>query len=355
MEMPGKFIAVLHAILAALCYGISMPVSKLLLDEIPPIFIAGLVYTGAGLGMLSIYLLKNGSASRKEARMTRKEQPYAIAMMLLDVLAPIFLMIGLSRSTASTASLLNNFEIVATSIIAWAIFRESIGKRTWIAMILITMASMILSVNDFSAIKFSAGSLFVLLACLCWGFENNCTNKLSLKDPLEIVIIKGIGAGFISLLAAFILKQYRLEIKYILTTLLLGFTAYGLSVYFYIRAQRSLGAARTSIYYALAPFIGAGLSFVIFREPPTIPYLIALCIMIAGVYLMAFEKHDHLHKHKYMEHEHRHNHNDLHHNHAHQIENMEEHSHLHVHDIMEHSHPHTPDLHHSHEHYPGVS
>jgi drug/metabolite transporter (DMT)-like permease len=348
--MSNRFLAILYAILAALCYGISAPVSKLLLNSVPPVFIAGLVYTGAGLGMLLINLFRNKDIPRKEARITIKELPYTIAMVLLDVLAPVFLMIGLSRSTSATVSLLNNFEIVATSTIALIVFKESIGIRTWIAIAFITAACIILSVDDFSTIKFSAGSLFVLLACVCWGFENNCTSKLSLKDPLEIVIIKGIGSGVTSLIIAFVLRQYSLEIKYILITLLLGFVAYGLSVYFYIYAQRNLGAARTSAYYALAPFIGAGLSFVIFRELPAVSYLMALGIMIIGVYFTAFEKHSHLHKHQYIEHEHRQNHKDGHHNHAHEAEFMGEHSHLHIHDNMEHEHSHTPDLHHFHEH-----
>jgi drug/metabolite transporter (DMT)-like permease len=348
--MSNRLLAIFYAVLAALCYGISTPVSKLLLNNVPPVFIAGLVYIGAGLGMLSINLFRNRNIPRKEAKITIKELPYTITMVLLDVLAPIFLMIGLSLSTPAAASLLNNFEIAATSAIAFIVFRESVGKRTWIAITFITIACIILSVDDFSTVKFSTGSLFVLLACVCWGFENNCTSRLSLKDPLEIVIIKGIGSGFTSLIIAFVVKQYNFEIKYILITLLLGFVAYGLSVYFYIYAQRNLGAARTSAYYALAPFIGAGLSFIIFRKLPSVSYLTALGIMIIGVYFTAFEKHRHLHKHQYIEHEHRHNHKDGHHNHTHEIESKGEHSHLHIHTYTEHDHSHTPDLHHFHEH-----
>jgi drug/metabolite transporter (DMT)-like permease len=348
--MNNRFLAIIYAILAALCYVISTPFSKLLLNNIPPVFIAGLVYIGAGLGMLFINLLRSKNVPKKEAKITIKELPYTITMVLLDVFAPIFLMIGLSKSTSATASLLNNFEIVATSTIALIIFKESIGKRTWIAIVFITIASIILSVDDLFSIKLSVGAVFVLLACVCWGFENNCTSKLSLKDPFEIVIIKGIGSGLTSLAIAFITKQYSLEIKYILITLMLGFIAYGLSVYFYIYAQRNLGAARTSAYYALAPFIGVGLSFIIFNEFPTVSYLIALGIMVTGVYFTAFEKHEHLHTHQFIEHEHRHNHNDGHHNHTHETLINGEHNHFHIHNLMEHKHQHTPDLHHSHEH-----
>lgn len=345
-----KINPIYYAILAALSYGISMPIAKLLLENIPPIFMAGLLYFGAGLGMLLVNLFKNKKSRQSEAKITKKELPYTIAMIALDVFAPIFLMIGLTMSTASTASLLNNFEIVATALIALIFFKEAVGKRTWIAIVFITIASIILSVEDFQTLSFSLGSVFVLLACVCWGIENNCTNKLSLKDPLQIVVIKGFGSGVTSLVIAFALNQYNLNFKYISIALLLGFIAYGLSIYFYIYAQRNLGATRTSAYYALAPFIGAGLSFLIFWELPTISYLIALSVMIIGVYFTAIEKHKHEHFHKYMEHEHRHNHNDGHHTHSHGESIIGEHSHLHIHNEITHKHSHMPDLHHAHAH-----
>ncbi|MDR3259488.1 MAG: DMT family transporter [Fusobacteriaceae bacterium] len=345
-----EFIFIFYAVLAALCYGASIPIAKILLNNIPPIFMAGLLYSGAGLGMLLLNFCRNKNHRKTEAKITKKELPYTILMVILDVLAPVFLMIGLLKNNAATVSLLNNFEIVATSLIAMIIFKEAIGKRTGIAIILITIASIVLSVDDYSSLSFSLGSVLVLLACICWGIENNCTSKLSLKDPLEIVIIKGIGSGLTSLMIAFVLNQYSINIFYILSTLLLGFVAYGLSIYLYIYAQRNLGAARTSAYYAIAPFIGSGLSFVIFKEIPTISYMVALAIMIVGVYFIAFEKHEHLHIHEKLKHEHRHNHNDGHHNHIHEIPIVGEHNHLHVHNLLKHRHQHMPDIHHSHEH-----
>ena len=186
-------------------------------------------------------------------------------MVALDIAAPIFLMYGLTKTTSANASLLNNFEIVATSLIALLIFKESISKRLWGAISLITISSIILSVEDISSFSFSFGSIFVLLACVCWGLENNCTRKLSVKDPLQIVIIKGFGSGIGSLLIAFTLGEKMNNIPYIIAALLLGFFAYGLSIFFYIYAQRDLGAARTSAYYAVAPFIGVALSLIVFR------------------------------------------------------------------------------------------
>lgn len=278
-------IATFYAILAASFYAISSPVSKILLNKIPPTMMAGLLYLGAGVGMslIGLYRYITGKLN-DEMKLTKKEIPFTIGMVILDVLAPIFLMVGLTMTTPANASLLNNFEIVATSLIALFFFKESISKRLWFAIILITISSIILTFQDASSFSFSFGSVFIILACISWGFENNCTRMLSLKDPLQVVIIKGFGSGLSSLLISFIIKQTSNDIGYIIATLLLGFVAYGFSVYLYVYAQRELGAAKTSAYYGISPFIGVGLSFIIFFEIPTISFIIALFIMIVGTY-----------------------------------------------------------------------
>lgn len=277
--------AIVWAILAAALYALSSPVSKILLNKVPPTMMAGLLYLGAGLGMslIGLFRYKTGRF-REEMRLTRKEMPYTVAMVALDILAPIFLMIGLTMTTPANVSLLNNFEIVATSLIALFIFKEAISKRLWLAIAMITVSSIILSVEDGSSFSFSLGSFFVLLASVCWGFENNCTRMLSVKDPLQVVIIKGLGSGLGSLIISFAIKETSTDLLYIMATLLLGFASYGLGVYFYVYAQRELGAAKTSAYYAVSPFIGVALSFIIFFEVPTISFVIALSIMIAGAY-----------------------------------------------------------------------
>lgn len=277
--------AILLAILAAALYAISSPVSKILLNKVSPTMMAALLYLGAGIGMsiIGFYRKKTGKI-KEEMKITKKEMPYAVGMVVLDILAPIFLMIGLTRTTPANVSLLNNFEIVATSLIALFIFKEVISKRLWIAIILITIASIVLSIEDASSFSFSLGSIFVLFASVCWGLENNCTRMLSVKDPLQVVVIKGFGSGFGSLLISFILKETSTDVFYIIATLLLGFVAYGLSIYFYVYAQRELGAAKTSAYYAIAPFIGVVLSFIIFSDIPTISFIAALLIMIVGTY-----------------------------------------------------------------------
>ncbi|NCC78325.1 MAG: DMT family transporter [Clostridia bacterium] len=283
--MTRQTTAIFYAVLAAALYAISSPVSKLLLVEVPPTMMAALLYLGAGIGMslIAFYRYKRGKL-KEEMNLTRKELPYTLGMIALDILAPIFLMVGLTMTTPATVSLLNNFEIVATSLIALFIFKEFITKRLWIAIGLITVSSILLSVEDFSSLSFSFGSLLVLLASISWGFENNLTRKLSVKDPLQVVILKGFGSGLGSLLISLALKETTTNILYIALTLFLGFVAYGMSIYLYVYAQRHLGAAKTSAYYAVAPFIGAALSLLIFLEIPSLTFIIALLIMIIGTY-----------------------------------------------------------------------
>ena len=277
-----KRLAVLWAVLAAALYALSAPFSKLLLNDIAPTMMAAFLYLGAGTGMAVMGMLRKES---KEKKLTGKDLPFVVGMVLLDIAAPVCLMTGLTMTTAANASLLNNFEIVTTTLIAAFIFREKVPGKLVLAIILITISSMILSFEDASSLDFSLGSVFVLLACVCWGFENNCTRAMSAGDPLEIVVIKGFGSGFGSLVIALVSGESFPPLRTIVLALILGFIAYGLSIFFYVHAQRNLGAARTSAYYAIAPFIGVFLSLIIFREIPGYPFWIALMIMAAGTYL----------------------------------------------------------------------
>ena len=279
---------ILFAVLAAALYALNSPFSKILLTGLSPTMLAALLYLGAGLGMLAVgFLQKRAGTAGKEKPLTKKELPYTVGMVVLDIMAPISLMSGLMMTTAANASLLNNFEIVATSLIALFLFREKISKRLWLGIAFVTVASILLSVEDYSSFSFSAGSFFVLLACVFWGFENNCTRKLSSKNPLEIVVIKGFGSGTGSLVIAAALGEFCANLPYMLLALLLGFFTYGLSILFYIYAQRDLGAAKTSAYYAVSPFMGAVLSLAIFRQIPSISFLTALFVMALGTYFVS--------------------------------------------------------------------
>ncbi|MDY4976815.1 MAG: DMT family transporter [Clostridia bacterium] len=275
--------SLIYALLAAAFYAINVPMSKLLLYHIEPVTMAALLYLGAGMG---IGMMSFGKKERGET-LTRQDLPFVVGMIVLDIAAPIFLMLGIHCGSSSNSSLLGNFEMIATTIIALFLFQETISKRLWTAIVLITASSILLSLDGADSFKFSYGSLLVILATICWGFENNCTRKISSKNTYEIVVLKGIFSGLGSLIIALIRRESMPGFLYIAFAMILGFVAYGLSIFLYVRAQNTLGAAKTSACYAIAPFIGAFLSFVILHERLTGRYLVALGIMIAGTMLVA--------------------------------------------------------------------
>lgn len=322
--MNKKLLAIFFAILAAGLYAINIPLSKLLLNYIEPTMMASYLYLGAGLGIGIVFLIARKNTNETSEKITKTDMPYVLGMIILDIAAPILLMFGLLDSVSSNASLLNNFEIVCTSLIALLVFKEAISKRMWIAISLITLSSFFLSFEDITAFKFSWGAILVLLATFCWGLENNCTKNLSGKNTYHIVFLKGIFSGLGSLIVAICLREQFARLQYFVLALLLGFVAYGLSIFFYIKAQGIIGAAKTSAYYAIAPFVGTFLSFVIFEEKPIWTYFVGLAIMILGTVMVVFDtlakKHNHVHRHTIththdgsthshtIEHEHEHNH-----------------------------------------------
>lgn len=273
--------AIISALLAAVFYAVNVPFSKRLLEHIAPTLLASLLYLGAGIGIGIIYCFKFKTED-KTKRLTKSDLPYTVLMILLDISAPIFLMVGVKIGTAANASLLGNFEIVATTLIALLIFKERVSKRLWLAIAFIALSSVILSFEGTGSFSFSVGSLFVILATCCWGLENNCTRKISDKSTYEIVLLKGIFSGLGSLIISFIIGEETPQVIYMVFAIILGFISYGLSIFMYVRAQNTIGAAKTSAYYAVAPFIGGGLSFLINGETPTVSFAIALIIMIIG-------------------------------------------------------------------------
>ena len=298
-DMKRKtIVAILCALLAALFYALNVPFSKRLLTDVPPTAMAGLLYMGAGLGVGALFLTRGRSEGE---RLGRGDLPYVLGMIALDIAAPVLLMLGLKTASAAGASLMSSFEIVATSLIALALFREPVSGRLWAAIGLITAACALLSLEDFTGLSLSPGALLVLAATFCWGLENNCTRRISDKNTYEIVTLKGLCCGAGSLLLGLVAGERLPELSAVLKALLLGFVAYGLSIFLYIRAQDTLGAAKTSAYYAVAPFAGVALSFALFREPVSAHYLLALAIMLVGSGLVVWDtltlRHRHLHTH----------------------------------------------------------
>lgn len=346
--MRTKSIAIGLAILAAALYAINIPLSKLLLIHVDATMMAAFLYLGAGVGML-LYSAAGALLGKNTIKepLTRKELPYTIAMIVLDIAAPILLMMGIARTSSANVSLLNNFEIVATSLIAFVIFKEVISRQLCAAIGLVTLASIILGFEGTGSFSFHIGSLFVLGACICWGFENNCTKMISSKSPVEIVIIKGCCSGLGSLIIALAIGEQIPAWQWMLCTLLLGFVAYGLSINFYIMAQKDLGAAKTSAFYSVAPFLGVGFSLLLLGERPTLQFYIALLIMVLATILMVRDTLavQHMHEHTHI-HTHEHSHGDLVHIHEH----THQHSHAHTHKRSEAVHTHKHITLHGHNH-----
>ena len=341
--------AILYAFLAAVFYAVNIPASKMLLRGVGPTTMAALLYLGAGIGVagLSLFNVKDRRAS---APLTRQDMPFVIGMIVLDIAAPIFLMFGIRHGSSANASLLGNFEIVATTLIALFVFREAVSKRLWAAIALITLASVLLSFEGANSFKFSYGSLLVVAATVCWGFENNCTRNIASKSTYEIVMLKGVFSGLGALAIACAKHEPMPGFAHIAAALVLGFVAYGLSIFLYVRAQNTLGAAKTSAYYAVAPFVGAFLSFLLLKESLSWIYLAALVVMVAGAALVVVDtlvrRHTHPHQHTYthshdgsvhthtVTHAHGHDHfmTDATHTHRHSVAELEQ-SHSHCRDF----------------------
>ena len=274
------------AIAAAALYALSVPFSKLLMNSVNPSTLAGLLYLGAGLGMWACLGIRNAAGKRSAARpMEKRDAPFVVGMVVLDIAAPLLLMAGLATSAPESVSLLNNFEIVATALFARMLFGEQISPKLWAGIATMTASCALLTVDPAAELTFSPGSLLVLGACLCWGVENNCTASIAECDPALVVAVKGAGSGAGALAVALLAGASLPDFASLLLAMLLGFASYGLSILAYVWAQRGLGAARTSTYYAIGPFIGVAVSWMLFGEAPEASFLAALALMALGSWL----------------------------------------------------------------------
>ncbi len=345
----------LQALAAALLFGASAPIAKVLLGEVEPVSLAALLYLGSGVGLLLFkgILRLDAESDSLEAQLNKSDLGWLMGAVLAGgVVAPIVLMFSLRHTPAATASLLLNFEGVATTLIAALVFKEAIGRRAWWAILSVTVASVLLSWDWNGQWAISIGALGVLAACGLWGIDNNLTRNISAKDPLTIVTVKGLGAGLFSMALALILGNPFPQPTVALGAMTVGSLSYGLSVVLFVRAMRSLGAARTSALFGTSPLTGVALSCLLFREPPTAMFVAALLLMAAGAILILNEHHEHLHMHEAIEHDHCHHHIDAHHMHeiVQDLPAQQFHSHWHRHHQVEHAHAHMPDIHHRHSH-----
>lgn len=353
MSKSGAWPGAAFAIVSAALFGASIPLAKVLLAEgLDPQLLAGLFYLGSGLGLGLVFLARHAvGASPTEERLRPRDWPqFALAVLLGGVLAPILLMFGLARTSAASASLLQNLEGLATMAIAWIVYRENVDRRLLVGALAILAGALLLGWTG-GSFRAGSGALLIAAACLAWGADNNLTRPLSKADPVEIAAIKGLAAGTVNVGIALAASAHLPAMQAVLAAGVVGFFAYGVSLVLYVLGLRHLGAARTAAYFSTAPFIGAALALALFSEAPSAKLLLAGVLMGTGLYLHLKERHVHLHHHAGLEHAHRHTH-DAHHQHTHSPSDPpgEPHTHWHRHEPLTHTHPHYPDLHHRHDH-----
>jgi drug/metabolite transporter (DMT)-like permease len=340
---------VLAALGAALLFGAGTPLAKVLLHDVDPWLLAGLLYLGSGIGLTAV------RAPRRVAPRVRlapgEGRWLALAVVFGGVAGPVLLMSGLAGMPASGAALLLNAESVFTALIAWIVFRENVDRRVFSGMVAIVAGAVVLSWPGEAGFGRALPALAVIGACLCWGIDNNLTRKVSLADAGWIASIKGLAAGATNLLLALLLGATWPAWPAVGAALAVGFVAYGVSLVLFIIGLRHLGTARTGAYFGVAPFFGAVLAVAALGEPVTAALVAACVLMALGVWLHLTERHEHEHAHETIEHEHEHTH-DAHHDHPHAqpVAPGTSHSHRHRHEAIRHSHAHFPDVHHQHRH-----
>lgn len=340
-------IGIVYALLSAALFGVSAPFAKILLGEVSPWLLAGLLYLGSGLGLAIVRLVWKS----KEAGLARSDLPWLSAAVLSGgVVAPVLLLFGLARSSASEAALLLNLESVLTLVMAWVVFKENVDRRLMIGVVAIVAGAVVLSWPDDTGLGLGWGPLLIAGACLAWAIDNNFTRKVSAADPMQIAMVKGLAAGIVNVGIAVALGASLPAAGPLAQAGLLGFLSYGVSLTLFVLALRHLGTARTGAYYSIAPFMGAGAAVLLLGEPVTITFLAGGALMAIGLWFHLTERHQHEHAHEPMQHEHVHVH-DEHHQHSHAPgAPPEPHVHVHRHGRLIHRHPHYPDLHHRHSH-----
>jgi len=346
--------AALYALLSAALFGISTPAAKSLVGTVDPIVLAGLLYCGAGIGVAMLRRLARGilAPADREQPLRRPDIPWlAGAIAAGGIAGPILLMTGLARTEAAAASLLLTLEGAATALMAWFIFHEHFDRRIAFGMVFLVAGAATIAWSGTPTLASIVGPLAIIGACIMWGLDNNLTRKVSLADPLQIVELKGLIAGPVSVALGLWAGGSLPAASDALLAGVIGFFGYGVSLALFVVALRHLGAARTGAYFSTAPFLGAVVAVLGLGEPVTVQLIVAGCLMGVGVWLHLTERHEHEHIHRPMAHTHSHVH-DEHHRHQHGSQDPpgEPHTHPHEHESIKHTHPHTPDMHHEHRH-----
>lgn len=339
----------LLALLAAALFGLSTPLVQLWGRGVGPFTTAGLLYGGAGLVALFLRRPKD-----REAQLQRSDAGRLLAMALFGaVIGPVALVWGLQRTSGTSASLMLTLEALFTALLAWRLYSETVDRRVVLAMASLMAGGVVLAFDQsLQGTVQLLGLAAVMVATAAWGVDNTLSRGVADRDPGQVVLAKS-GLGVIATFFLAVLFAEPLPTLLTAGVLLgIGATGYGLSLRFYLLAQRTFGAARTGSVFAFAPLMGAVGAFGLGERAVSALLVLGGMLMLAGVVLHLIESHDHAHAHEALEHEHAHAHDDGHHDHDHDHERKPQgtHSHLHKHAALVHRHPHVPDLHHGHKH-----
>ena len=346
LDLPALRGAAL-ALLAATLFGISTPLLQRAGASVGPLTTAALLYAGAALAGA---LLRR--PVEREAALRGSDVPRLLAMGRFGAaIGPVALAWGLQRTSATSGSLMLALEALFTALLARLLYRESLGRRVWSAMLLLLGGSVVLVLDAGSAGRIGAlGLAAVLVATAAWGVDNTLSRVLAERDPGQVVLAKGALGALLTAAGAVGLQEPMPAAGAAAALLAIGATGYGLSLRLYLLAQRAFGAARTGSVFAFAPFIGASVAIALGDRSPGLATAAGGALMLAGVVVHLAESHGHEHMHEALEHEHAHVHDDGHHDHAHAPMPAGAHSHRHRHEPTRHAHPHVPDAHHAHRH-----
>jgi drug/metabolite transporter (DMT)-like permease len=333
-------------LIAAALFGAATPASKALLSSVGAFALAGLLYLGAALATLP-FVFRGGSLelARRRSNVLR----LAGAVVFGGVVGPVLLLMGLARAPAATVALWLNLEGVATAVLGWALFREHLGGRAWLAVVLALAAGVLLATPV--SLELAAPALLIALACVCWGLDNSCTALVDGFTPAQTTFVKGLVAGSFNLIMAFVFEPVSIEWTVALGALSVGALGYGASIVLYIHGAHELGATRSQVLFSTAPVVGVVLAWLSLGEPILPAQLLAMALFVPALWLLSGSRHEHEHAHPRVTHTHRHRHDDLHHGHEHDGPTPRGwHTHEHTHEPLVHEHAHAPDLHHRHDH-----
>lgn len=342
-----RFLFTGAGLLSALLFGLATPASKILLGDLNPFLLAGLLYFGAAIGVIPLIFRERSNRYIRPPILGKQYFYICGAVICGGFLGPALLLLGLEAAHASSVAIWLNMELVATALIGVLLFHDNLDKSGWIGVILALLAGIIMTLSEGTSGWQAA--LLVSAACFCWGFDNHFTALIDCLTPSRITLFKGIFAGSVNALIGLSLSELSPSIWLTTKALTLGAISYGASIVLYVMAAQQLGATRGQILFSSSPFFGVSLAAFLLGEELRLSHVAAMICLAGAIYYSNRVRHEHTHSHPELTHTHLHSHEDGHHTHEH-ASPAHLHSHSHTHNDTTHSHPHHPDIHHRHEH-----